>query len=84
MKKTKKMWLLPLGAFVIAIASAFASNAVSSETIAPMGYIDAPSPCHISVPCSTTWGKVCRSESQQQAFGLNAQGTACNVELYKL
>ncbi|AFL82521.1 hypothetical protein Aeqsu_3084 [Aequorivita sublithincola DSM 14238] len=78
----RKKWLLPIAVFAIAIASAFASNVKTTESLAPMGYIDSPTACQIAVPCSRTFGEVCKKFSQQ-AFGLDHNGTSCTVELYK-
>ena len=74
--------MLPIVAVGFAIAGAFASTSRGpTDAFAPKtGYIDAPQPCSIPVQCSTT-GIVDCTLNGQQAFGMNLNGTRCDVVL---
>lgn len=82
MKSNRKKWLLPIVAFSIAIAGAFASN-IETQSIAPVwGYLDHPQPCKISVQCDN-FGSIACTSGGQVAQRMNALGTSCNLPAFK-
>jgi hypothetical protein len=75
--------------FSLAITGAIASQQFADKKIAPQtGWIDAPSPCTISVVCSTNLGTVCTAIYQgqiRQAYGkVNPNDATCTKVLYRL
>ncbi|MCZ4320302.1 DUF6520 family protein [Aequorivita viscosa] len=84
MNTMRKKWLLPIAVFAIAIASAFASNIENTNDVALVnGFIDSPTPCLISVECSTIPGPVCKSGGKT-AYKMNAAGTRCDQPAFHL
>ncbi|MAO49264.1 MAG: hypothetical protein CML16_00050 [Pusillimonas sp.] len=82
MKTIRKKWLLPIMAFSIAIAGAFASNLETKSNAPVAGFLDHPQPCKIAVQCSNSGNILCTSGGQL-AKRMNEFGTACNVDAFK-
>lgn len=82
MKSIRKKWLLPIVAFSIAIAGAFASNIETKSNTMVLGYLDHSQPCKIAVQCSDEGTITCTSGGQV-AKGKDAFGTSCNRNLVK-
>ncbi|MEH6764675.1 MAG: DUF6520 family protein [Aequorivita antarctica] len=82
MKSIRKKWLLPIVAFSIAIAGAFASNIETKSNALVWGYLDHNKPCTIQVACSDTGVVECTSGGQL-AKRMNALGTSCNQTAFK-
>lgn len=79
---------MPIAVFAFAIAGAFASQTVESESMAPKtGWIDTPSPCKIKVNCSDQLGPVCTmfyQGEERQAYGkVNPLDLTCSKILYR-
>ena len=77
MKSNRKKWLLPIVAFSIAIAGAFASNIETKKDTLVWGYLDHTQPCTIKVACGEG-GMVACTSGGQTAKGLNAFETSCD------
>ncbi|WP_425592546.1 DUF6520 family protein [Croceibacter atlanticus] len=83
MKTIQKKWLLPAMVFALAIASAFATTVEKPNSAVVKGYIDAPTPCKISVNCSLIPGPACK-QGTQTAYRMNSAGTLCDQPVFKL
>jgi len=86
--KTKRMqWLLPIVAFTIAIAGAFATvkTDVATEQAFVPGYIDAHAPCMVAIECTDVGTQICRDDlTGPQAWGkASPNATTCAVTLYR-
>ncbi len=82
MKSIRKKWLLPIVAFSIAIAGAFASNVETKSAAFDWGYLDHNQPCTIKVACSDE-GTVACTSGGQLAKRMNVLGTSCNQAAFK-
>jgi|TARA_R110000823_G_scaffold116844_3_gene240040 hypothetical protein len=82
MKSIRKKWILPIVAFSIAIAGAFASNIETKSAAPVLGYLDHPQPCKISVQCDDS-GVIACTSGGQVAKRKNALGTSCNLPAFK-
>lgn len=79
--KNKKKFLLPVMAFMLAVAAAFAGQkSERSETSLVNGYIHQGTVCEQVRMCSTTPGIIC-TYGGQQVFGLTAPNV-CQDKLY--
>lgn len=87
MKTTRKQWLLPIAAFTLAIAAAFATvkTEVATEQAIVPGYIDAHAPCMVAIECSNVGTQLCRDGlTGPQAWGkASPNATTCAVTLFR-
>lgn len=81
MKNLKSKFLLPVAAFMIAIAAAFATQMEEQDAFAlEQGYIYENNVCVPTGKCSTNLGPIC-THNDMQIFGRNDQ-TSCLKTLY--
>lgn len=81
MKNLKSKFLLPVAAFMIAIAAAFATQMEEEDAFAPeQGYVYVNEICVPNGKCSTMPGPIC-THNGLQVFGRSSQ-TSCLKTLY--
>lgn len=81
MRTLKSKIILPVAVFIVAIATAFTTQAKDGKDLAwEQGYIHTTTTCEVASQCSTTGNKVCRVDTQQ-LFGMNA-ASQCIKTLY--
>lgn len=82
MKNVKFKFLLPVMAFMFAIAAAFASQpAGQGEAALVQGYILQNGVCVPHGTCTNTRDVICTDKTGSQVFGKNG-GTSCLYPLY--
>lgn len=81
MKNLKSNFLLPVAAFMIAIAAAFATQMEEQDAFAlEQGYIYENNVCIPSGKCANTSGPVCTDDLERQVFGKSGP-TECFKQL---
>ncbi|RFN60334.1 DUF6520 family protein [Marixanthomonas ophiurae] len=81
MKTKKRKLVLPLMAFLFAIAAAFATQENHEEDTALVpGYIRVNNVCQPAQECSTVFGEICTYQGKP-VFGMTGSSD-CNLPLY--